>query len=272
MNEYNVEDYNLFDEAISTTNTFKNNLDSVSELVNESKTIIGNQSVFMGPIQENCMEVFGKLDSTFDSISTNFTTMASYLDTANTSYKNGDQNAANLILSTDSSGNVFTATASSLSGNSNSEQIWNYLIQKGFSPAGAAGIMGNLERESGFIAGNVQNGMGYSDEAYVNGIKNGTISRQQFINDSRGFGIAQWTYSTRKAALYDALGPENIDNLSMQLDFMCNEMGSDLRNSMMNATSPTAAADEFHRVYERSADRTTTRRQNAAANIYNQYV
>ncbi len=272
MNEYNVEDYNLFDEAISTTNTFKNNLDSVSELVNESKNIIGNQSVFMGPIQENCMEVFGKLNTSLDSITTNFTTMASFLDSANTSYKNGDKNASNLILSTDSSGNVITATASELSGSNNTEQVWNYLISKGFSPAGAAGIMGNLVRESGLIAGNVQNGMGYSDEAYVNGIKNGTISREQFINDSRGFGIAQWTYSTRKAALYDALGPENIDNLSMQLDFMCNEMGGNLRNSMMNATSPAAAANEFHNVYERSADRTTANRQNSAVSIYNQYV
>lgn len=132
--------------------------------------------------------------------------------------------------------------------------------------------MGNLERESGFIASNVQNGMGYSDEAYVNGIKNGTISREQFINDSRGFGIAQWTYSTRKAALYDALGPENIDNLSMQLDFMCNEMGSNLRNSMMNATNPAAAAQTFHNVYERSADSSTRNRENSAANIYNRFV
>lgn len=272
MNEYNVEDYNLFDEAISTTNNFKNNLDSVSDMVNESRTIISNQSVFMGPIQENCVEVFGKLDTSFDSIVTNFTTMANYLDQANTSYKNGDQNASNLILSMDSGGNVFTATASALNGSNNSEQIWNYLIEKGFSPAGAAGIMGNLVRESGLIAGNVQNGMGYSDEAYVSGIKNGTITREQFINDSRGFGIAQWTYSTRKAALYDALGPENIDNLSMQLDFMCNEMSGDLKSSMMNATNPSAAADQFHRVYERSADRTSTNRQNSAVSIYNQYV
>lgn len=272
MDEYNVSNYDIFDDAINTTTNYKNELDSVMDVLNESKMILSSQDVFMGPAQESCMEAFAQIASSFTMISDNFSTMSGYLSKTKDSYQSGDSSASNLILSTDNSGKVFEATASSLNGNSNSEMIWNYLIEKGFSPAGAAGIMGNLERESGFISGNVQNGMGYSDEAYVNGIKSGAISRDQFIHDSRGFGIAQWTYYSRKAALYDALGPQNIDNLSMQLDFMLNEMSPDLKSSMMNATSPAAAAQTFHRVYERSADRSTRNRENSATNIYNQYV
>ena len=37
----------------------------------------------------------------------------------------------------------------SLKGNSNEERIWNFLISKGLNPFGVAGLMGNLDRESG---------------------------------------------------------------------------------------------------------------------------
>lgn len=35
-----------------------------------------------------------------------------------------------------------------LTGQNNEEKIWNYLVEKGLSKAGAAGLMGNLYAES----------------------------------------------------------------------------------------------------------------------------
>ena len=132
--------------------------------------------------------------------------------------------------------------------------------------------MGNLAQESGLRADNVQNHMGYEDADYVAGIKNGSISREEFIKDSRGFGIAQWTYHTRKAALYDALGPENIDSLGGQLAFMVDEMGPDLVNRMNNAGSVNEATDIFQYSYERAGKPNMENRRNQANGYYSQYA
>ena len=271
MNEnYTVSDYGIFSDAISTTNKLKANVDTAKTTSNDVKTIIDDDAVFMGPCADSCVQAMTSLDSGMNTVTENFSTINNYLTEVATAYKNGDTAAANKVLSI-SGTQLRVSEGGNLTGNSNEEQVYNYLVSKGFSPQGAAGIMGNLQQESNFRADNVQNGMGYSDEDYVNGIKNGSISRDSFINDSRGFGIAQWTYPTRKAALYDYLGPENIDSLSGQLDFMIEEMGSGLTSDMKNASSASQAAAEFHNVYERSADANTSTREGYASNIYNKY-
>ena len=90
-------------------------------------------------------------------------------------------------------------------------------------------------------------------------------------SDGRGFGIAQWTYPTRKAKLYDKLGAQNIDSLEGQLDFMYNEMSDDLKNSMKSATDVNSATTKFHNVYERSADKSMSGRQGFAREVYDAY-
>ena len=271
MNEnYSISDYGIFSDAISTTNKLKASVDSAKTTVNDVKGIIDNDAVFMGPCADSCVEAVSSLDSGMSTINDNFTTISNYLAEVATAYKSGDTAAANKVLSINGT-QLRVGEGGNLTGNSNEEQIYNYLVSKGFSPQGAAGIMGNLQQESNFRADNVQNGMGYEDADYVAGIKNGTISREDFANDSRGFGIAQWTYHTRKAALYDYLGPENIDSLGGQLDFMIQEMGADLSSDMKKATSASQAAAKFHNVYEKSADANTSTREGYASNIYNKY-
>lgn len=44
-----------------------------------------------------------------------------------------------------------------LRGKTAEEQIYNFLIGKGMTPAGAAGLMGNLYAESGLKPTNIQN-------------------------------------------------------------------------------------------------------------------
>lgn len=87
-----------------------------------------------------------------------------------------------------------------LTGKNVEEKIWNFLIGKGFSKAGAAGLMGNLFAESGLNPKNLQNSfekkLGHTDDSYTAAVDNGTYSN--FVKDSAGYGLAQWTYWSRK--------------------------------------------------------------------------
>ena len=85
----------------------------------------------------------------------------------------------------------------------NEKRIWDYLLAKGLSAAGAAGLMGNLYAESGLNPQNLQNTyekkLGYTDAAYTAAVDSGKY--QNFIHDSAGYGLAQWTFWSRKQNL-----------------------------------------------------------------------
>lgn len=274
MNDYNVSDYGIFSDAISTTNTLNNSVSNCQKAAKNCASIIGNQGVFMGPIAEKCTQFLNALNTDLDMVQSNMNQISSYLMQTSSTYQSADANASSTVqLRLEQPVTTYSNNSNNptLTGANNAEQIWNYLKSQGFSDAGIAGIMGNLAQESGLRADNVQNHMGYEDAEYVAGIKNGTITREDFINDSRGFGIAQWTYHTRKAKLYDTLGPQNIDSLAGQLSFMVNEMGDDLTNKLKNASSVNEATDVFQYSYERAGKPNMENRRNQANGFYSTY-
>ena len=274
MNDYNVSDYGIFSDAISTTTSLNTNVSNCQTAAKNCATILGNQGVFMGPIAEKCAQFLTNLNTELDTVQSNMNQLSNYLVQTSSTYQSADANASSTVqlrldpVATQTTTNNNNPT---LTGANNAEQIWNYLKSQGFSDAGIAGIMGNLQQESGLRADNVQNHMGYEDGDYVAAIKSGAISRDEFIHDSRGFGIAQWTYHTRKAALYDTLGPQNIDSLAGQLSFMVNEMGSDLTGQLKNATSVNDATDVFQYSYERAGKPNMENRRNQANGFYSTY-
>ena len=77
----------------------------------------------------------------------------------------------------------------SLIGNTNAEKIWNYLYSKLENAYGVAGIMGNIQAESGLSPTNLQNTyekkLGLNDAQYTAGVDNGTDTN--FIYDSAGY-------------------------------------------------------------------------------------
>ena len=81
--------------------------------------------------------------------------------------------------------------------------IWSRLTAAGLTPAGAAGLMGNLYAESGLNPENLQNThvkkLGLTDAAYTAAVDAGTYTN--FARDGAGYGLAQWTYWSRKEAL-----------------------------------------------------------------------
>lgn len=148
-----------------------------------------------------------------------------------------------------------------LTGKTNEEKIWNFLVGKGLSKAGAAGLMGNLYAESGLNPQNLQNSyeqkLGHTDSSYTAAVDCG--SYQNFVRDSAGYGLSQWTYWSRKQNMLDfarAAG-KSIGDLEMQLDFLFQELSDGYRtvlNELKTATSVRAASDAVLLNYERPAD------------------
>jgi len=102
------------------------------------------------------------------------------------------------------------------------QKVWNYFIEKDFTPYGTAGIMGNLYKESRFKTNNLQDtynkSIGMTDEQYTAGVDNNTYNL--FINDGAGYGLAQWTWSGLKKDLYMLCKSrkKSISDLDCQLD------------------------------------------------------
>ena len=139
--------------------------------------------------------------------------------------------------------------------------IYNQLRASGLSEAGALGLMGNWMAESGLEPGRLQGdfsqGRGYS-RAYTEGVVNGSIGRSQFGRDQKGYGLAQWTYYTRKEDLYDFWNGSGkaLDDAGMQVSFAVQELSENgeyagLWSVLKTTDDIWTAADKVCRLYER---------------------
>ena len=111
------------------------------------------------------------------------------------------------------------------------KNIWDVLINYIGNPYGAAGLMGNLFAESSLDPACVTGSDLKTKEAkdtYVKNVKNEAISEYSFARDGVAFGLAQWRYWSRKEALmtYSKVHGKAIDDLQMQLDFLCQEIAT----------------------------------------------
>lgn len=139
-----------------------------------------------------------------------------------------------------------------LIGSTNSEKMWNFFIGKGLNSYGAAGLLGNVDAESALISINLQDScqgrLGFNDETYVALVDSGVYTKEQFIYDQAGFGICQWTYWSRKKALYEYAKSTNrsIGDLEMQLEFLFIELQKSFPKvfaMLKSATSVKEASD-----------------------------
>lgn len=145
----------------------------------------------------------------------------------------------------------------------NAKKIWDFLKSKGFNDYACAGIIGNFDCESGLNPRNLQDSyhliLGFTDDQYVNAIDSCTYTRDQFVNDCAGAFLAQWTYPTRKAALYDYAKStgRSIGDLQMQLEFFYKELKELfplVLNALICSSSVREASDIMLLNYERPAD------------------
>lgn len=150
--------------------------------------------------------------------------------------------------------------------------IWSFFKKKGLSDCGAAGLMGNLYAESGLKPGNLQNTcekkLGLSDADYTAQVD--ARIYQDFVHDSAGYGLAQWTFWSRKQKLlvFALSRGKSIGDLEMQLDFLWKELTESypsLVNILKTAASVRAASDAALVQFERPADQSETAKARRAA-------
>lgn len=141
--------------------------------------------------------------------------------------------------------------------------------------------MGNLMTESGLNPQNLQSKgnltLGMTDDEYTAAVDDGTYTN--FITDRLGFGLAQWTYPSRKEALLSFAKErgESIGDLDMQLDFLCKEMNGykPVMDVLRSATSVKEASDVVLTKYEKPADQGEEAKEKRAAYgeaIYSRYT
>lgn len=143
----------------------------------------------------------------------------------------------------------------------NDEIIWDKLIAAGLTPAGAAGLLGNLYAESGLNPRNLQNSyekkLGYSDADYTAAVDCGAYDG--FATDRAGYGIAQWTHPSRKAALlaYARARGLSIGDLDTQAGYLLQELQTVFRplwDKLHTTASVREASDCVLLQFERPAN------------------
>lgn len=159
-----------------------------------------------------------------------------------------------------------------LTGKNNDEKIWNYLKAKGFSDYGAAGVMANTQAESGNNPQNLQNiyekKLGFTDATYTAAVDNGSYGN--FVRDSAGYGLCQWTFWSRKQNLlrFAQAQKKSIGDLEIQLDFLLKELSegySSLLDKLRSASSVKEASDAFMLQFERPADQSEAAKNRRAS-------
>ena len=172
-----------------------------------------------------------------------------------------------------SSGGTETATDYSFT-------IWNYLFGKIGNEYGVAGLMGNLYAESGLHPDRVQGDIPYSSysQEYTAKVDNGTISESEFVHNGPGgggYGLAQWTFYTRKQALYDLWksgGYSSIGSIELALDYLYYELEHSfpgVLSTLKTATSIREASNAVLHDFENPADQSESVEEKRAE--YGQY-
>lgn len=163
------------------------------------------------------------------------------------------------------------------------QKIWSFLMEKIGNAYGVAGLMGNLYAESALRPNNLQNSyeksLGMTDESYTAAVDNGTYSG--FVNDAAGYGLAQWTYHTRKAALlaYVQSVGASVGSLDAQLAFLWKELSEGYSASVLAvlkaAKTVKEASDVVLTKFERPADQSDnvkTQRAGYGQTYYDKYA
>ncbi len=160
--------------------------------------------------------------------------------------------------------------------------IWTFLAKEIGNEYGAAGLMGNLHAESGLVSTNLQNSyqksLGFTDRTYTDAVDKGTYT--DFEQDKAGYGLAQWTYWSRKRDLlnYAKKTTRSIGDETMQLEFLISELKRSFKEvweALQKATSVKEASDIVLTKFERPANMTEenkTRRASIGQGFYDTYA
>lgn len=143
--------------------------------------------------------------------------------------------------------------------------LFDFFRSKGLSVNGIFGLFGNLYAESAMNPKNLQqsyeNKLGFTDESYTAAVDTGTYGN--FVRDAAGYGLAQWTYWSRKQAMlaYHREQGKSIGDLQTQAEFLYKELSENYRSvlaALKKIGSIREASDAVLLQYERPADQSAS--------------
>lgn len=148
----------------------------------------------------------------------------------------------------------------SASGATNEEKLWNTLKSCGLTDIAAAGIVGNVGRETG----------GTFDPRIVEG---GTYSDS--VPSKGGYGLFQYTYSGYKTGLksYCANNGVGVNTMEGQVGYLMSVIqGASWFSQLQNAKTPAEASNIFMNKFEKPGVPAAGERIKYAENAYNKYA
>lgn len=176
--------------------------------------------------------------------------------------------------------------------------IWQYMKDNSpFTDEGIAGLMGNMWSESGCTPYACQPSRPKNIcEIYIEKVDNNVITRDQFIHGGcsstggytstqLGFGLVQWTFTSRKQGFYDHVFPNypsmdsnSIGNIYLQLEYIIEELTtgsfSSVGSVLLSSNDINVCSDIVLEQYENPEVQTEAvhliRRQNSV-DVYNTY-
>lgn len=141
------------------------------------------------------------------------------------------------------------------------EQIYRLLLQSGFPPAGACGILANAKAESDMQPNNLENfynrKFGVTDAEYTKLADKGEID---FVHDAAGYGLWQLTYYSFKQVLLDTAKSNgmSVSDVETQVEALIKILKtpefSKLFRFLKETNNPEDAAKEFMLIFERPAN------------------
>lgn len=159
--------------------------------------------------------------------------------------------------------------------------VWNYFIdyEKIGNAYGVAGLMGNLEVESGLNPACLQYSgckkLNTTGAIYTENVDSGKYSKTKFCYDKFGYGIAQWTFNSRKKHLYEFAKDtkRSIGDICMQTEFLWKEIQTypSVLLALKNAKSVKDASNIFMIKFEKPSDQSDEakkKRERAGLDIF----
>lgn len=166
------------------------------------------------------------------------------------------------------------------------QEIWNGLMADIGNEYGVAGLMGNLNAESSLCPYRVQGDYTYPytySQEYTLKVDSGAISEYDFVNNGPGgggYGLAQWTFPSRKQGLYNmklSMGV-SIGSVDLAIAYLLYELKnsfSDVYEVLKTATDIRTASDIVLHQFEAPADQSEAvekLREQYGIAIYEEYV
>ncbi len=153
------------------------------------------------------------------------------------------------------------------------ETIYQKLSEAGLSKTAVCAMMGNWQCESGLRSNNAEDSFHYTDKEYTDAVDNDSISATEFSKDDIGYGLAQWTFESRKLALYRFAKSKgvSISDETMQVEFAVKELQSDYHGLYLYLHKTEDLYEAVYRIcyeYENPAIKNVSDRYAAAKKFY----